>query len=164
MSQSENLNLSLKFRPTLSDNSSMVNLTVLLGARKDRHARKLGDMILGTKVVRIGGARETWQFVRDCGGRMFRVLYLCKNGTIRDIIGRQGVYASSQDGTVQNVGHSMTNEDRLTLSFWTDASGGKVNTGAGKGYRTLRAAGILALRIDGTDIITDAGARMLGAD
>jgi hypothetical protein len=138
-----------------------MNLTALLGARKDRHARKLGDLTLGQKFVRIGDAREVWSFVRACGGRMFRVLYLCKDGKVRDIIGRQGVHDSRQDGMVENVGHAMASAERLTLSFWTDTSGGKVNTGAGKGYRTLRAAGILALRIDGTDIVTDAGERAL---
>ena len=141
-----------------------MNLTQTLNARKDRHARRLGDLILGQKVVRIGSAHEVWQFVRDCGGRMMRVLYVCKDGTIRDMIGRGGVHASAQDGKVRNVGHAMASAENLTLSFWTDTSGGKVNTGAGKGYRTLRARGILALRIDGTDIITDAGANVLGCD
>ena len=138
-----------------------MNLTQTFAARKDRHARKLGDLVLGQKVVRIGDSRTVWTFVRNCGGRMFRVLYECKDGQIRDIIGRGGVHDSVQDGTVQNIGHSMTNEENLTLSFWTDTSGGKVNTGAGKGYRTLRATGILAIRIDGTDILTDAGMRKL---
>lgn len=139
-----------------------MNLTATFGATKDQYARKLGDLVLGQKVVRIGDSAQVWKFVRDCGGRMFRVVYECQDGRIRDMIGRQGVYDSCQDGRVQNVGHAMASEENLTLSFWTNChNGSKVNTGAGKGYRTLRAAGILAMRIEGTDILTDAGMRKL---
>jgi hypothetical protein len=51
----------------------------------------------------------------------------------------------------------MASEEKLNLSFWTGTHGDKVNTGTGKGYRTLKASGILALRIDGVDIMTEAG-------
>ncbi len=51
----------------------------------------------------------------------------------------------------------MASESAGTLSFWTCAYGDKVNTGAGKGYRTLRADGILAINVDGTSVLTDAG-------
>ena len=88
---------------------------------------------------------------------MFRVIYRCKDGTIRDMTGRQGVYNSRQDGMVRGVGRAMRSESAMTLSFWTDCQGGKVNTGSGQGYRTLRAIGILAIRCEGTDILTDAG-------
>ncbi len=138
------------------------NLTQRFNAKKDRHAKAQGDLILGKNFVRIGSPADVWQFVRACGGRTFRVIYQCKDGSIRDIIGRQGVHNSSQDGTVQGIGHAMASAERLTLSFWTATHGSKVNTGAGKGYRTLRAAGILALRINGTDIITDEGILVLG--
>lgn len=135
----------------------MLNLSAMLGARKDAHARKLGDLILGSKVVRIGSARDVFNFVSNLDGRFFRIVYRCKDGKVRDMTGRQGVYNSRQDGMVQGIGHSMRNADKMTLSFWTDCQGGKVNTGTGKGYRTIRAEGILALRIEGTDILTDAG-------
>lgn len=135
----------------------MLNLSTMLGARKDAHARKLGDLILGSKVVRIGDARDVFNFVSNLDGRFFRIIYRCKDGAVRDMMGRQGVHVSKQDGEVRNVGHRMRNADKMTLSFWTDCQGGKVNTGAGKGYRTIRAEGILALRIEGTDILTDAG-------
>lgn len=135
----------------------MVNLTETLNATRDRYARAQGAFVLSGDVARIHNPREVWAFVRACGGRTFRVLYRCQDGTIRDMIGRQGVYASSQDGEVEGIGHAMASADRLNLSFWTFAHGDKVNTGTGKGYRTLRASGILALRIDGADILTDAG-------
>jgi len=140
-----------------------MNITAALNAKKDRHARKLGDLVLGQKVVRIGDAREVFEFVSKLESRFFRIVYRCLDGSIRDMIGRQGVYASKQDGEVQNIGHRMRNEERLNLSFWTDCQGGKVNTGTGKGYRTIRAAGILMLRIEGTDILTDAGIEALGS-
>ena len=139
----------------------MVNMTERLGAIKDAHARKLGDFTLRAQIVQIGGAREVFEFVSNLGGRFFRVVYRCKDGRIRDMTGRQGVYASAQDGEVQGTGRPMRNAERMTLSFWTDARGGKVNTGAGAGYRTLRAEGILAMRIEGTDIVTDAGVNAL---
>lgn len=135
----------------------MRNLTAILEAKPDAYARKLGAFILKGECARLRDPREVWEFIRAIGGRQFRVLYRCLDGTVRDLIGRQGVYKSSQDGTVAGVGHAMADADRLTLSFWTATHGSKVNTGAGVGYRTLRADGILALRIDGTDIVTNAG-------
>lgn len=133
------------------------NLTELFSARRDRYARAQGDFILTDSVVLIGDEKETWEFVRALGGRMFRVIYACKDGTVRDLIGRQGVHNSAQDGTVEGTGHRMTSIENLTLSFWTGTDGGKVNTGTGKGYRTLRAQGILAIRCEGIDILTEQG-------
>ena len=143
----------------------MTNATNNVGtfnARGDRHARNVGPFLLSETIVRIGDARTVFEFVSNLGSRMFRVIYRCKDGTIRDMTGRQGVYNSRQDGRVQNVGHAMRNTDKMTLSFWTDCQGGKVNTGTGKGYRTLRAIGILAIRCEGTDILTDMGLAALG--
>lgn len=134
-----------------------IDLTTLWDAQRDRYAKQQGMFILSGDVVRIGDAREVWDFMRGCGDRIFRVVYRCKDGTVRDMIGRQGVSDSAQDGKVQNIGHAMASEERLTLSFWTFAHGQKVNTGAGKGYRTLRAAGILAIRCEGHDILTAEG-------
>lgn len=134
-----------------------INLTELLSARRDRYAVRQGPFVLRDDITAIGDAVQVWEFVRACEGRTFRVLYVCQDGTTRDMIGRQGVYASEQDGTVQGTGHAMASAQNLTLSFWTYAHGKKVNTGSGKGYRTLRAEGILALRVDGADIVTDAG-------
>ena len=135
----------------------MVNLTEVLGAKRDRHARAQGDLVLGSQVVRIGDDAAVFGFVSNLESRFFRIVYRCQDGTIRDMTGRQGVFDSRQDGMVQGVGHRMRDAVRLNLSFWTDARGGKVNTGSGKGYRTIRAAGILAIRVQGTDILTDAG-------
>jgi hypothetical protein len=134
-----------------------MNVTQQLGAKKDSHAKRQGDLILGQKVVRLGSASEVFAFLSSIGGAFFRIVYRCQDGTIRDMTGRQGVYDSRQDGRVLNVGHRMRDEQRLNLSFWTDARGGKVNTGMGKGYRTIKAEGILILRVQGTDIVTDAG-------
>ena len=139
----------------------MVNISTMLGARKDAHARRLGDLILGSKVVRIGDARETFEFVSNLDSRFFRVVYRCKDGRIRDMTGRQGVWNSQQDGEVAGIGRQMRDAAKMTLSFWTDCQGGKVNTGTGQGYRTLRAEGILLLRVQGTDILTDAGLEAL---
>lgn len=134
-----------------------LNLTALWEAKRDHYAKRQGPFVLKGDVVLIGDAREVWEFIRACGDRIFRVIYRCKDGTVRDLIGRQGVYKSEQDGTVLNIGHAMADADLLTLSFWTFAHGQKVNTGSGKGYRTLRASGILAIRCEGHDILTQAG-------
>ena len=123
----------------------------------DGYAKNQKPFILADTIVYLSDAEMVWQFMRDCGDRMFRVIYQCKDGTIRDMIGRQGVHNSEQDGEVQGIGAPMASEENLTLSFWTATHGRKVNTGAGKGYRTLRAAGILALRVDKTDFVTGAG-------
>lgn len=137
--------------------TSGLNIGSVLDARADRYARRMGAFVLAGSVARIGDPSTVWAFVRALGGRQFRVIYRCLDGTVRDMVGRQGVYNSSQDGTVAGIGHAMASADRLTLSFWTATHGDKVNTGTGKGYRTLRADGILAIRCDGVDILTDAG-------
>lgn len=138
--------------------TTQVNLTELWNAKRDSYAKRSGDFVLSGDVVVIGDARETWQFVRGLGSRIFRIIYVCQDGTVRDMLGRQGVYDSSQDGTVQNIGHPMADAERLNLSFWTCTFNGRaVNTGAGKGYRTIRAAGILAIRCEGHDILTETG-------
>lgn len=134
-----------------------INLTQLWEAQRDRYAKRQGEFILSGDVVLIGDDREVWDFMRACGDRIFRVVYRCKDGTVRDMIGRQGVYKSAQDGRVQGTGHAMASETRLNLSFWTFAHGQKVNMGSGAGYRTLKAAGILAIRCEGHDILTRAG-------
>ncbi len=134
-----------------------MNLTTILSAKKDAHARRLGDFSLAQRIVQIGDAAEVFRFVSELGGRFFRVVYRCKDGTVRDMTGRQGVYVSKQDGEVQGIGKPMRDAARLNLSFWTDCQGGKVNNGSGKGYRTLKAEGILAMRIGETDILTAAG-------
>lgn len=133
----------------------------LLGAKPDSYAKRQGSYVLGSDVVRISDALTVWNFVRALGSKTFRVLYRCQDGMVRDIIGRQGVYDSAQDGAVQGVGGSMAQQG-YSLSFWTNVHGGRaVNTGVGKGYRTLLASGILALRVDGVDILTDAGIKAL---
>lgn len=138
------------------------NITQTLGARKDAHARAQGDLILRNHVVVIDSAQAVFEFVSKLDGRFFRIVYRCLDGQIRDMTGRQGVWNSRQDGEVQGIGHSMRDAARLNLSFWTATFGGKVNTGTGKGYRTIRAEGILLLRIkddngQDTDILTGAG-------
>lgn len=132
-----------------------LNLTKLLGAKRDRYACRQGDWIVSDQYILIGP--DTWSYVRSLTGLTFRVLYRCKDGAIRDMIGRQGVHKSAQDGPVRGVGHPMASEENGTLSFWTATHGDKVNTGAGKGYRTLRAEGILALRIKGETLLTMEG-------
>ena len=134
-----------------------INLTQLWEAKRDAYAKQQGEFILTDSVMVIGDARETWEFIRACGDRIFRVVYVCLDGTVRDMIGRQGVYNSEQDGHVAGTGHAMASAERLNLSFWTFAHGEKVNNGSGKGYRTFRAAGILAIRCEGNDILTAAG-------
>lgn len=136
-----------------------INLTETWNAKRDRYAAKQGNFILSDDVILIGDAREVWEFMRACGDRIFRVVYRCKDGTVRDMIGRQGVHNSKQDGMVAGTGHAMASAEHLTLSFWTFAHGKKVNTGTGAGYRTLRAEGILAIRCEGNDILTHEGER-----
>ena len=142
---------------TLAQDLQTMNLSALLGAKRDSYARNLGDMVLSGDVLRLGDAKAVWNSVRAMGGRQFRIIYRCIDGKVRDIIGRQGVHNSAQDGEVEGIGAPMENATRLTLSFWTATHGGKVNTGTGKGYRTIRAAGILAIRVDKETVLTDAG-------
>jgi hypothetical protein len=140
-----------------------LNLTTLLGSVRDSYAKKLGDFLLFDGFHETGDGVSTWDRFRSFRGEMVRVLYFsATSGKIRDIVGRQGVHNSSQDGTVEGTGHAMTNRQGLTLSFHTHTHEGRaVNTGAGKGYRTLRADRILAINANGQQYVTDLGRRII---
>lgn len=135
-----------------------MNLTKQFVAKRDNYAARMGDFVVADQAVSAGDSVSVWDHFVALGGRQIRVIYRCKDGKVRDIVGRQGVHASEQDGKVRGNGHQMRNRANLTLSFHTSVHGGAaVNVGAGKGYRTLRAAGILAYRCDGVDFITNEG-------
>lgn len=138
--------------------ATQLNLTETLGAQADAYAKQQGAFLVSGQVTVLDTV-QTWDFLCRLGdlGKMFRVVYRCRDGSIRDIIGRGGVFNSSQDGTVVGVGRPMRSESALTVSFWTFCHGRKVNTGAGLGYRTLRAAGVLAIRCEGRDFLTVEG-------
>lgn len=140
-----------------------INLTSLLGAVRDRYAKSLGSFELFEGFHETGSGVSTWDTFRSFGGSMVRVLYFsATSGKVRDIVGRQGVHNSSQDGTVEGTGHAMTNRQGLTLSFHTHTFEGQaVNTGAGKGYRTLRADRILAINANGQQYLTALGRRII---
>lgn len=143
--------------------NATLNITETLSAQKDAYAKRQGDFLISGQVTVLDTV-AMWEFLCRLGdlGKMFRVVYVCRDGSIRDMIGRGGVYGSSQDGTVAGIGRPMRSESALTVSFWTNVFGGaKVNTGAGKGYRTLRAAGVLALRCEGRDFLTPEGIEFL---
>jgi hypothetical protein len=153
------------FLSHLADNvvMSTVNLTDLLSARKDRYARALGAFTLSGNIEAGSDAVSVWEFLMSQNGKQFRVLTQCLDGTVRDMIGRGGVFDSKQDGTVEGIGQAMTNPDKLTLSLWTATHGKKVNTGAGKGYRTLKAENIIAIHAQDRQILTAFGLELLRA-
>lgn len=136
----------------------MINLSEKFVAKRDVYARQMGAFIVTGEVVNAGDAVSVWDHFVALESRMIRVIYRCKDGSIRDIVGRQGVHDSQQDGKVAGNGHAMRSRANLTLSFHTHTHGGAaVNKGTGKGYRTLRAAGILAYRVEGHTFLTDEG-------
>ncbi len=139
----------------------VVNLTQLFDAKRDRYARAQGNLVAVDTLIFIGEDAEVWRFMRENTREFFRVIYECLDGTRRDMIGRQGVHRSAQDGQVEGIGHAMACEEKLNLSFWTFSYGDKVNTGAGSGYRTLKASGILALKVRGTVVLTQRGREIL---
>lgn len=138
-----------------------MNLSSLLSAKADRYAKNQGDFLLLDGFNYTGTGVSTWDWFRGLGGSFVTVLYLTGKGEVRLIVGRQGVHNSSQDGTVEGKGHAMASRDGLTLSFWTETYGDKVNTGAGKGYRTLRADRILAVNVNGAQFVTDTGREII---
>jgi hypothetical protein len=142
----------------------MVNLTKVFGAQRDRYAKAQGTLDAIESLIFIGDDAEVWRFMRENTREFFRVIYECLDGTRRDMIGRQGVHRSAQDGQIKGIGHAMACEEKLNLSFWTGAHGDKVNTGAGKGYRTLKASGILALKVRGTVVLTQRGREVIAAE
>lgn len=153
--------------------STTIDLTSLLGLRRDRYAKNVGHFLLTKGACEgIGNGLEVWDWMRNLGGLQLRIAYLCENLKRRDIIGRQGVHNSRQDGKVKGDGHAMASREGLTLSFWTcifDSEGNeltgealriyqdehpdKCNTGTGLGYRTIRSDRILAVRIEQGDSI-----------
>ena len=135
-----------------------MNLSQQFVSIQDSYVSRMGDFVVADQAISAGDSVSVWDHFVALGGRQIRVIYRCKDGKVRDIVGRQGVHASAQDGKVQGNGHAMRSRANLTLSFHSSVHGGAaVNVGAGKGYRTLRAAGILAYRVDGVDFITNEG-------
>lgn len=141
--------------------SENINLSSLFGAQNDRYAKAQGDFLLFNGFNYTGNGVSTWDWFRSLGGSFVTILYLTAKNEIRSMIGRQGVHDSSQDGTVAGTGHAMANRDGLTLSFWTGTDGDKVNTGAGKGYRTLRSDRILVVNANGKQYVTDTGKALI---
>lgn len=139
----------------------MLNLSELFGAKADRYAKAQGAFLLKDGFTYTGDGVSTWDWFRSLSGSFVCVLYLTGKNEVRLMVGRQGIHSSSQDGTVAGTGHAMANRDGLTLSFWTETYGDKVNTGAGKGYRTLRADRILAINVDGQQYVTDTGSALI---
>lgn len=137
-----------------------VQLGSLLNATRDRYARTLRPFALSGQVEIGSNAVSVWEFLRSQNGKQFRVLVQCQDGTVRDWIGRGGVYNSEQDGEVQGIGAPMSNRDLLNLSFWTATHGKKVNTGSGKGYRTLKAEFVIAIHAEGNQYFTEFGMRL----
>ena len=140
-----------------------IDLGKLLHAKGDRYAKQLGSFSLSDSIEVGSDAVSVWNLLRSQNGRTFRVLVQCQNGVVRDWIGRGGVYDSRQDGTVQGTGAPMANEDRLNLSFWTATYGDKVNTGTGKGYRTLKAEFVIAIHASGKQYFTAFGMELYQA-
>lgn len=137
-----------------------IDLTKTLDAKRDSYARGVGPFILPTEFVRIAQS-DVAEFLAKVGARFLRIVYRCRDGVVRDVIGRQGVYQSAQDGVVTGEGHAMR-RDGHSIGLWTAVGKGPaVNTGTGFGYRTLRIEGILALRVEGITVLTDRGAEAL---
>ena len=135
-----------------------MNLSKQFVSIQDSYVSRMGDFVVADQAISAGDSVSVWDHFVALGGRQIRVIYRCKDGKVRDIVGRQGVHSSAQDGKVRGNGHAMRSRSNLTLSFHTSVHGGAaVNVGSGKGYRTLRAAGILAYRVDGVDFITNEG-------
>ena len=135
-----------------------LNLSEMLGAVKDSYAKAQGEFLLDDGFHYVGDASRVWSFFRSIGNQFVTVIYLTRDGTVRHIVGRQAVHASAQDGKVKGIGHAMASKDKGTLSFWTCTHNGRaVNNGSGKGYRTLRAEGILTLTTGGEQYVTDNG-------
>jgi hypothetical protein len=137
-----------------------MNLTAKLSAKRDAYTKGVGAFILPDAFVRMAQS-DVAGFLAKVGARFLRIIYRCKDGVVRDVIGRQGVHQSAQDGVVTGEGHAMR-RDGVTIGLWTNVGKGPaVNTGAGFGYRTLRIEGILAMRVEGVTILTDRGAEAL---
>jgi hypothetical protein len=135
-----------------------MNLTQKLNAKRDVGSRI--RPIIANAVVAIGDSDEVFDLLDRLNGKWVRMIYECRDGVRRDIMGRTGVYASAQDGEVQGIGRPMRDAERLNVSFWTPTKG-KVNTGAGVGYRTIRCDGILVMVVAQVVLVTEAGRRAL---
>jgi len=136
----------------------MVNLTKTLRAVVDRNGARRGDW-KATSVVAVDRAAIVAVLALAASkGTFLRIIYRCADGRVRDVIGRQGVYSSQQDGDVAGTGHAMA-KDGETVSFWSQ---GLVNERRDSGYRTLRIDGILAIKVAGVTMLTPAGKQTLG--
>lgn len=142
---------------------STVQLGSLLSATRDRYAKALKPFALSGAIEVGSDAVSVWELLRSQNGKQFRVLVQCQDGTVRDWIGRGGVHGSEQDGEVAGTGRAMASRDLLNLSFWTATHGSKVNTGTGKGYRTLKAEYVIAIHAGGCEYLTAFGLELCKA-
>jgi hypothetical protein len=127
-----------------------MNLSEKFVAKRDSYASQMGPFVVTGNAISAGDPVSVWDHFVALAHRQVRVLYRCRDGVVRDIIGRQGVHNSQQDGAVTGNGHAMRNRARLTLSFHTSVHGGAgVNVGAGKGYRAYRCEGVTFITNEG---------------
>lgn len=139
-----------------------MNVNKILHATRDVGFRA-GDVIL-PNVYPVVDAGE---FLAAPAGRtgFFRMIVRSeRTGRWHDVQGRQGVYASAQEGPVAGVGRPMLDVERGRFGILTFTGGKKVNVGTGYGYRSwlrknvavIVSGGIVMVTLDGVDEIATA--------
>jgi hypothetical protein len=138
-----------------------MNVNKILNASRDVGFRA-GDVMLPNVYPLV----DAGEFLASAAGRtgFFRMIVRSeRTGRWHDVQGRQGVYASAQEGPVAGVGRPMLDVERGRFGILTFTSK-KVNLGAGHGYRSwlrknvavIVSGGIVMVTLDGVDEIASA--------
>lgn len=134
-----------------------MNVNELLLPRRDVGVDSC-DIIVPDAFVLINAEEAISGF----GGLFFRMIARSeRTGRLHDVIVRQGVYKSKQDGMVKGTGNRMRKEGRRFGTWAYSPTGVPLNTGEGKGYRSwLYSNVILVVARDGIGV-TSEGTRLL---
>ena len=131
----------------------MTNLTRIFSAWKDKYAKTQKDWILrdDETITLLGDWQEVFANLDRLVSRgvFFHLIVRSQtSGRRHQIVCRRGVHDSKQDGPVQGNGVAMTDPTIGNFGTWVCVyDGPKVNTGAGKGYRTWNAGEVFAIRV-----------------
>jgi hypothetical protein len=134
-----------------------ININSLLKPSRDAGIRS-GDIIVPQSFLLI----EPEQALAGLRGLFFRAIVRAEcSGRLHDIIVRQGVWRSGQDGEVAGDGRPMRVEGRRFGTWAYSPKGTKLNEGAGVGYRSWLYQNLLVLVVKDGVCLTNEGVRVV---
>lgn len=134
-----------------------ININSLLKPRRDAGIRSR-DIIVPQSFLLV----DAEQALAGMGGLFFRAIVRAEcSGRLHDIIVRQGVWRSEQDGEVAGEGRTMRLAGRRFGTWAYSPKGTKFNEGAGVGYRSWLYQNLLVLVVKDGVCLTNEGVKVV---